>query len=580
MATRAERRLRHSADGAGSCRTRPPPTRCSWSRELDGRPAQFLVPTSTPRHHRHTARLPRPVAPPRPRRLRRSPSTAAPPGCPAGDRPSGRLGTTMRSNGSCRSRSRSVVAETVGAMDALFTMTVEYAKDRIAFGRPIGSFQALKHIMADDAMSLEACKAGRRQRRPRRAGRGRRRRRDRLRWSPPTSATWPISSPRTACRSTAASATRGSTTCTCSCAGSGRTPSLYGEPAWHRERVCALHGLGTGAAVSVSDVDTTISTHYRAEARDWLAANLERRTPESALRSAHDITADDVAAGRALQKHMYDAGYLGIAVPVEYGGQGLTDAHQRIWNEESSGYAVPAPGGIATGVTIGIIVPTLLQHASEEQKRAWIPKMLSGEEIWVQLLSEPGAGSDLAGLLTRATRDGDTWVLNGNKVWSSGALVADYGICLARTDWDAPKHRGLTWFKVPLDDPARHGPAGARDQRERGVLRGVPRRRRRRRRHGDRRRSTRAGRSPNTMLAVERGGGARSHGGSGDAGGAQARARPRPGRARRRPRAGGRPGRAPTDRPRAHQRLHAAPAQPAGDRARSRAGRQTRRSRR
>jgi alkylation response protein AidB-like acyl-CoA dehydrogenase len=79
--------------------------------------------------------------------------------------------------------------------------------------------------------------------------------------------------------------------------------------------------------------------------------------------------------------------------------------------------------------------------------------MLSGEELWVQLLSEPGAGSDLAGLLTRATCDGDVWILNGTKVWSSGAMSADYGVCLARTDWDAPKHRGLTWFKVPLDDP-------------------------------------------------------------------------------------------------------------------------------
>ena len=99
------------------------------------------------------------------------------------------------------------------------------------------------------------------------------------------------------------------------------------------------------------------------------------------------------------------------------------------------------------------MLPTLLAHASEDQKRSWIPKILSGEEIWVQLLSEPAAGSDLAGLLTRATRDGETWVLNGTKVWSSGAMSADFGICLARTDWDAPKHRGLTWFKVPLRAP-------------------------------------------------------------------------------------------------------------------------------
>lgn len=201
------------------------------------------------------------------------------------------------------------------------------------------------------------------------------------------------------------------------------------------------------------DADTTDLEAYRARARDWLAANLpERRGP--LLRAAHDITAQQLAAERAGQRSVYEAGYLGITLPTEYGGQGLTDAHQRIWQEESARYALPAPGGIASAVTLGIVLPTLLAHAGEEQKREWIPAILRGDELWCQLLSEPGAGSDLAGILTRATRDGDAWVLNGTKVWSSGALAADFGICLARTDWDVPKHRGLTWFKVPLHDPA------------------------------------------------------------------------------------------------------------------------------
>jgi alkylation response protein AidB-like acyl-CoA dehydrogenase len=191
---------------------------------------------------------------------------------------------------------------------------------------------------------------------------------------------------------------------------------------------------------------------YRAAMRAWLAQNLSPRPPGATVRGAHDITAQELASERARQRQLFDAGYAGITLPVEYGGQGRTHAHQRIWNEESALYAVPAPGGIAWSVTIGIILPTLIAHASEEQKREWVPKMLSAEEIWVQLLSEPGAGSDLAGILTRATRDGDVWVLNGNKVWSSGAMCADFGVCLARTDWDAPKHRGLTWFKVPLHD--------------------------------------------------------------------------------------------------------------------------------
>jgi alkylation response protein AidB-like acyl-CoA dehydrogenase len=201
----------------------------------------------------------------------------------------------------------------------------------------------------------------------------------------------------------------------------------------------------------VTDADLD---EYREQARAWLAANLAPRPSGAPLRAAHDVDAGRLAADRAAQRQLYEAGYVGITVPTEYGGQGLSPAHERIWNAESARYSVPMPGGVATGVTLHVILPTLLAHASEEQKREWIPKVLTGDEIWVQLLSEPSAGSDLAGILTRATRDGETWILNGNKVWSSGAKAADYGICLARTDWEAPKHRGLTWFKVPLHDGA------------------------------------------------------------------------------------------------------------------------------
>jgi alkylation response protein AidB-like acyl-CoA dehydrogenase len=191
---------------------------------------------------------------------------------------------------------------------------------------------------------------------------------------------------------------------------------------------------------------------YRAQAEAWLAANLPLREPGAGLRAAHEISPAELARGRARQKLTYQAGYLGITVPAKYGGQGLSGKHQHEWNKAVARYAVPAPGGVASHVTVDIIVPTLLAHASEEQKRTWIPKMLSGEEIWCQLLSEPGAGSDLAGIQTRAARDGDSWVLTGSKIWSSGAMSADYGVCLARTDWEVPKHQGLTWFKIPLHD--------------------------------------------------------------------------------------------------------------------------------
>jgi alkylation response protein AidB-like acyl-CoA dehydrogenase len=195
---------------------------------------------------------------------------------------------------------------------------------------------------------------------------------------------------------------------------------------------------------------------YRQRARDWLAANLAPRERGPQQRVAHEVTPDDLARDlardRAAQRAMHQAGFAGITLPAEYGGQGLTKDHQQAWNEESAGYAIPVPGGVAGGVTLSVILPTLLGYASEQQRREWIPKMLSGEEIWAQLLSEPGAGSDLAGIQTRAVRDGNHWVLTGSKIWSSGAMSADYGICLARTDWDVPKHRGLTWFKVPLRD--------------------------------------------------------------------------------------------------------------------------------
>jgi alkylation response protein AidB-like acyl-CoA dehydrogenase len=192
---------------------------------------------------------------------------------------------------------------------------------------------------------------------------------------------------------------------------------------------------------------------YREQARAWLEANLPLRDHAARERgAAAEVSPEQLAADRAKQKAVYEAGYLGITLPPEYGGRGLSGKHQRIWNEESARYAVPAPGGVASGVTMGIILPTILSYGTEEQKRAWVPRILSGEEIWAQLLSEPGAGSDLAGIQTRATRDGEIWLLNGAKIWSSGAMSADYGICLARTNWDVPKHRGLTWFKVPLHD--------------------------------------------------------------------------------------------------------------------------------
>ena len=194
---------------------------------------------------------------------------------------------------------------------------------------------------------------------------------------------------------------------------------------------------------------------FRQQAQRWLAENLPRRDPSTPVirpRGIDHKTIDGIATQRVIQRKLFDAGYAGISWPAEYGGQGLTRAHEQVFNEVAQAYALP-DFGIAGGTTFGVCSQTMLAHASPQFLRHHIPRILSGEELWVQFFSEPGAGSDLAGVRTRATRDGDRWILNGSKVWSSGAYYADYGMCLARTDWDVPKHRGLTWFAVRTDAP-------------------------------------------------------------------------------------------------------------------------------
>ena len=195
------------------------------------------------------------------------------------------------------------------------------------------------------------------------------------------------------------------------------------------------------------DVET-----FRAEARAWIEENLERRPPSSGSgrmeRTA--ITPEGFAEARRLQRKLFDGGFAGISYPLEYGGRGLTPLHDRVFREESIDYLTPEFGA-AGGVTYGAIGRSLLAHCTPEFLERHIPKILAGEELWCQFYSEPEAGSDLAGIRTRAVRDGDRWIISGSKIWSSGAYFADWAMCLARTDWDAPKHRGLTWFALPTD---------------------------------------------------------------------------------------------------------------------------------
>jgi alkylation response protein AidB-like acyl-CoA dehydrogenase len=188
-------------------------------------------------------------------------------------------------------------------------------------------------------------------------------------------------------------------------------------------------------------------TDFRNRARAWLEANAPRRGRDD---EGADPGRTDIAAQKAFQAKLYDAGFAGINWPEEYGGQGLTDAEQLAFGQEARGYALPV-GVFFIG--LGMPGPTILELGTEEQKKRYLPKMLRGEEIWCQLFSEPAAGSDVASLTTSAVPDGDGWVLNGQKVWTSGAQYSDYGAVIARTDPTVPKHNGITMLIIDMHSP-------------------------------------------------------------------------------------------------------------------------------
>ncbi|MGB3334662.1 MAG: acyl-CoA dehydrogenase family protein [Mycobacterium sp.] len=194
--------------------------------------------------------------------------------------------------------------------------------------------------------------------------------------------------------------------------------------------------------------DITVEA-FAASARDWLAANMPRLDPQHPPRNGRD---DDGAWQRAreLQRRLYDGGFAGICFPREYGGLGLDLRYQKAFDAASAGYEMPL---ILNVPTFTICCATLLDTGTEDQKRRHIRAALRGDEVLVQLLSEPSGGSDLAGLITRAERDGQDWVVSGAKTWSTSAFAADFGLLLVRTDSTVPKHDGLTMFLVPIDAP-------------------------------------------------------------------------------------------------------------------------------
>jgi alkylation response protein AidB-like acyl-CoA dehydrogenase len=183
--------------------------------------------------------------------------------------------------------------------------------------------------------------------------------------------------------------------------------------------------------------------HFRAELRTWLRDH----TPP-ALETA--TTPEEAEVMRAWQRTLHADRWVGVHWPVEHGGRGASPAQTAVYNEELARAGAPPLLG---RVGISLVGPTLMPHGTDAQRREWLPRILNGDDVWCQLFSEPDAGSDLAALATRAEKRGDSYVVHGQKVWSSYARFANWGIALVRTDGDAASHRGISMLAIPMTAP-------------------------------------------------------------------------------------------------------------------------------
>ena len=189
--------------------------------------------------------------------------------------------------------------------------------------------------------------------------------------------------------------------------------------------------------------DTPQEAAFRAEVRAFIEENLPGGSRSRGARRFED-------ADRDWSRRLGEAGYAGLTWPKEFGGAGAPYSHQAIFLEELARAEAPSHLGV---IGLGMAGPTIIAWGTSEQQERFLPPMLRGDDVWCQLFSEPGAGSDLAGLRTRAELDGDEWTINGQKVWTSGAHYSDWGLLLARSDPDAPKHKGITAFLLDMHTP-------------------------------------------------------------------------------------------------------------------------------
>ncbi len=198
----------------------------------------------------------------------------------------------------------------------------------------------------------------------------------------------------------------------------------------------------------IADISTEDEQSFREKVLDFLEKNCDRvGESESSL----EDDPERVAECRNFQQKLFDGGLAALSYSEKFGGAGLTKKHQEIFDQVARDWRLPN-GPLY--ISHGMCLPMLDQYGTEDQKNTYMQDCISGKTIWCQLFSEPGAGSDVAGLSTRANQDGDEWVISGQKVWTSGAHYADLGLVVARTDPSLPKHQGLSMFIVDLTDPS------------------------------------------------------------------------------------------------------------------------------
>ena len=225
------------------------------------------------------------------------------------------------------------------------------------------------------------------------------------------------------------------------------------------------HAAVTSQSPPMTDTDAESITpeQFEVMVRSFFDANAPKRSEEKFVwgegtdqvglfaERTPEQDAADLAVARSWAQTVFDAGFGWITGPPAYGGRGLPRDYQKIFSAVASGYKTPSMS--AYGIGLGMVAPTILDHATEEVRKAYLARMYRGDIVGCQLFSEPSAGSDLASLQTKAVRDGDEWIINGQKVWTSGAQHSDIGEIICRTDPDLPKHRGLTGFVIDMHAP-------------------------------------------------------------------------------------------------------------------------------